>query len=210
MNRVLRWRPYGATGVLIELDSTDEIHALHHRALGHPDVTESVPGATTLFVAGSRSPADLVHLLTLLRGPAMPGGEPAGEPTAGTPTIHEVDVVYNGTDLADVAALTGLGIDEVIVRHTAPTYVVAFLGFSRGFPYLAGLDPTIVVPRLATPRTSVPAGSVAMGAGYTGIYPASSPGGWRLLGRTDAQFFDEHADPPSRLMPGDRLQFRAV
>jgi KipI family sensor histidine kinase inhibitor len=200
---MLRWRPYGATGVLIELDSTDEIHALHRRALGHPDVVESVPGATTLFVTGRRSPADLVHLLTVL------SGEP---PDAGlrTPTVHHVDVVYDGADLVDVAALTGLRVDEVIRRHTAPLYVVAFLGFSRGFPYLAGLDPTIVVPRLATPRTSVPAGSVAMGAGYTGIYPASSPGGWRLLGRTDAQFFDEHADPPTRLVPGDRVQFRAV
>lgn len=203
-----RWRPYGNVGVLIELDSTSAIHALHRLALDHPSIGESVPGATTLYVSAgvpNLSTDGLVDLLVALTDGAAPHDGVRTEPST-----HVVDVVYDGADLADVAAITGLDVDEVIRRHTAPTYVVAFLGFSRGFPYLAGLDPAIVVPRLASPRTSVPAGSVAMGAGYTGIYPASSPGGWRLLGHTSAQFFDEHSDPPSSLQPGDRVTFRGV
>lgn len=206
----LRWRPYGSQGLLVELDSTDEIHALHRLACGHSDVAESVPGATTLHVSArnaSLTTTGLAGLADLLESLLNEGS--LAEPTLPS-RIHVVDVTYDGADLADVATLTGLRVDEVIERHTTPTYVVAFLGFSRGFAYLAGLDPTIVVPRLTTPRTSVPSGSVAMGAGFTGIYPASSPGGWRLLGRTDAQFFDENADPPSRLATGDRVTFRAV
>jgi KipI family sensor histidine kinase inhibitor len=199
----LRWRPYGRDAILFELDSTDEIHALHRAALRHPSVRESVPGASTLLVsAPDLSATELISALT---------SEADKHATSrDAPTTHVVDVTYDGADLHDVATLTGRPVEEVIARHAAPTYVVAFLGFSRGFPYLGGLDPAILVPRLATPRTSVPGGSVAMGAGYTGIYPASSPGGWRVLGRTSAQFFDEHADPPSRLVPGDLVQFRAV
>jgi KipI family sensor histidine kinase inhibitor len=198
----LRWRPYGRDAVLFELETTEAIHALHNAAIRLEAVRESVPGASTLLISAPDLSVD--ELIRALMNP----GDDSIAPRR--PTTHVVDVTYDGADLADVATLTGLGAKEVIERHTAPTYVVAFLGFSRGFPYLAGLDPALVVPRLATPRTSVPAGSVAMGAAYTGIYPASTPGGWRLLGRTSEQFFDEHADPPSRLMPGDLVTFRAV
>lgn len=138
------------------------------------------------------------------------GALPVDTENVGNQRVHIIDVKYDGIDLGGVAEIVGCSVDEVVRRHCAPTYTVAFLGFSRSFPYLVGLDPTIIVPRLASPRTSVPAGSVGMGAGFTGIYPASSPGGWRLLGHTDEQFFDENSDPPSSLAPGDLVRFRPV
>ncbi len=94
-------------------------------------------------------------------------------------------------------------------RHTAVDYLVAFLGFTPGFPYLVGLDPALHVPRRATPRTRVPAGSVGLAGSQTGVYPTASPGGWQLIGRTEAVLFDPDRDPPALLAPGDRLRFVA-
>ncbi len=206
-----RWRPYGEHGVLLELGSLAAVHAAHRRAQAGGLVAESVPGAETLYLEAAPGVA-LEALLRALDAPDGPEAPHAG-PSATTPAsspVHTVEVVYDGADLDAVAAMTGLEVDEVVRRHAAPLYTVAFLGFSRGFPYLAGLDPALVVPRLDVPRTSVPAGSVGMGAAFTGIYPMASPGGWRLLGRTAPNGFDEHRDPPSVLAIGDRLRFVPV
>lgn len=202
----LVWRAYGEHGVLIECRDLAEVHARFRAVRGSELVEECVPGAETLYVrprnpAASR--AELVRLIGLL----PPVSETFGD---GERPLHIVDVVYDGADLGDVASLTSMSIEEVVRRHTAPTYMVAFLGFSRAFPYLVGLDPALVVPRLESPRPSVPAGSIAMGAGFTGIYPASTPGGWRLLGRSSKAFFDESRDPPGLLAAGDHVRFRAV
>jgi biotin-dependent carboxylase-like uncharacterized protein len=119
-------------------------------------------------------------------------------------------VVYDGPDLAEVAELTGLTVAEVITRHQAAEYRVGWLGFSPGFAYLTGLDPLLAtVPRLASPRLAVPAGSVAIAGGLAAVYPAASPGGWRLLGRTEAVLWDPGRDPPAALAPGTRVRFRA-
>lgn len=129
-----------------------------------------------------------------------------------TPRVVELTVEYGGDagpDLADVAHHTGLAADEVVRRHTAADYRVAMLGFAPGFPYLLGLDPALATPRLATPRERVPAGSVAIGGAQTGLYPQASPGGWRVIGRTDAVLFDPARDPPTALQPGDRVRFVA-
>lgn len=202
----LVWRPYGEHGVLIECRDLDEVHALFRAVHGSDFAEECVPGAETLFVqprSPATSSAELVRRIASL--PAKSDAFVDDERP-----LHIVEVVYDGVDLDDVARLTGLSAEEVIRRHTAPTYTVAFLGFSRAFPYLVGLDPALVVARLESPRPSVPAGSVAMGADFTGIYPASTPGGWRLLGRTGLAFFDESRDPPGLLAPGDRVRFLAV
>jgi KipI family sensor histidine kinase inhibitor len=119
----------------------------------------------------------------------------------------EVAVRYDGEDLPDVAARLGLEVAEVIARHAAPTYTVACLGFSRGFPYLEGLDPALRLPRRDSPRPRVPAGAVAIAADQAGIYPQAMPGGWHVLGRTDAVLFDEAVQPPALLAPGDRVRF---
>ena len=199
----LRWRPYGEFGALIELDSLEEVHRMHQavrssRFLG-AQIIEAVPGATTLVVIGrAQDAAVLVRMIESLHGESLP------EVSMRT---HTIPVRYEGPDLADVATMAGLRVAEVVDRHAAPLYTVAFLGFSRSFPYLAGLDPALHVPRRATPRTSVPKGSVGIGAAFTGIYPASSPGGWQLLGRTEREFFDPAVDPPSVLAVGDRVRF---
>ena len=122
----------------------------------------------------------------------------------------EIEVVYDGPDLADVARHTGLTAQEVIEAHTGTPWRVGFTGFAPGFGYLVGGDPRLRVPRLATPRKSVPAGSVALAGDYSGIYPRSSPGGWQLIGRTSAVLWDLAQDPPALLTPGTIVTFRAV
>ncbi|NUS39689.1 MAG: 5-oxoprolinase subunit PxpB [Lysobacter sp.] len=124
--------------------------------------------------------------------------------------IVEIPVRYGGDegpDLERVAAQTGLSTGDVLRRHAAGEYTVAMLGFAPGFPYLLGLDPVLATPRLATPRTRVPAGSVAIGGAQTGLYPRPGPGGWNLIGRTDAVLFDPAREPPALLAPGDRVRF---
>ena len=124
--------------------------------------------------------------------------------------IIEIPVRYGGEDGPDlqcVAGHAGLSAADVIARHAAVEYTVAMLGFAPGFPYLLGLDPRLATPRLATPRTRVPAGSVAIGGAQAGLYPRRGPGGWNLIGRTDAVLFDPARDPPALLGPGDRVRF---
>ena len=123
----------------------------------------------------------------------------------------EIPVVYDGPDLAEVARLTGLSPGEVIARHAAAEYTVGWLGFSPGFGYLTGIDQGLAaVPRLDEPRLRVPAGSVAVAGGLAAVYPTTSPGGWRMLGRTSAVLWDPDRDPPALLAPGMRVRFRAV
>lgn len=116
----------------------------------------------------------------------------------------------DGPDLDEVARLLVMSAAEVIQRHTAASYRVAFLGFLAGYPYLAGLPRALAVPRLATPRTRIPAGSVAIAERQAGVYPVASPGGWRILGRTALPLFDPECDPPALLRPGDRVRFYPV
>jgi KipI family sensor histidine kinase inhibitor len=109
-----------------------------------------------------------------------------------------------------VAELAGIGRDEVVQRHAASAFTVAYLGFSPGFGYLTGLDPVLHVPRRDSPRTAVPTGSVAIAGPYAAVYPSPSPGGWRLLGRTELRLWDVTRDPPSLLQPGTRVRFVPV
>jgi KipI family sensor histidine kinase inhibitor len=121
--------------------------------------------------------------------------------------LVEVPVVYDGPDLAAVAQLVGVSPEEVAARHAAGAYIVAFLGFAPGFAYLLGGDELLHVPRLESPRERVPAGSVAIAGPYSAVYPGASPGGWRLLGRTELVLFDPGSDDPALLAPGDRVRF---
>jgi KipI family sensor histidine kinase inhibitor len=115
----------------------------------------------------------------------------------------------DGPDLVEVARHCGLTPEEVVRRHGAAEYVVYFIGFQPGFPYLGGLDATLHTPRRAEPRTAVPAGSVGIGGAQTGIYPLATPGGWQLIGRSRVALFDPQAEPPTLLAPGDRVRFVA-
>ncbi|MGY4645412.1 5-oxoprolinase subunit B family protein [Cellulomonas sp. URHB0016] len=129
---------------------------------------------------------------------------PAG---AQPPRLVTLEVVYDGVDLAEVADLVGRSVGEVVALHSAPTYTVAFGGFMPGFAYLVGLDPALRVPRRDSPRPRVPAGSVAIADEYSAVYPADTPGGWRLLGRCDATLFDVRRTPPALLPPGTAVRF---
>jgi KipI family sensor histidine kinase inhibitor len=115
-----------------------------------------------------------------------------------------------GPDLEDVARHTGLAPERVIEVFSAAEYFVYFVGFSTCFPYLGGLPPELATPRLAAPRKQVPAGSVAIGGAQAGLYPLASPGGWRIIGRTDLRLFDPEGAPPGLLRMGDRIRFQPV
>ncbi len=188
------------------------------RAADVPGVIDVVPGALTVLVTfrpGALRPCaerardkltrdELASALVRIAGQAS--ATTAG-PTEG-PVV--IDTVYDGPDLTELAALTGLTTGEVVARHQAAEYRVGWLGFSPGFGYLTGLDPRLAVPRLDTPRLSVPAGSVAIAGGLAAVYPAACPGGWRLLGRSAAILWDPGRNPPALLVPGQRVRFRAV
>ena len=200
----MRLRPVGPLGVLAEAPDLATVHRLAAavRVSGLP-VVDVVPGYRTVLVT-TPSARDLAAVREALPVLDLPAAEAFSSRTV------EVPVVYDGADLAEVAALTGLSEAEVVRRHTAPDYVVAFLGFTPGFPYLVGLDPALHVPRRATPRTSVPAGSVGLAGPQTGVYPQATPGGWQLIGRTSLVLFDADRDPPALLAAGDRLRFVAA
>lgn len=122
--------------------------------------------------------------------------------------LVRIPVLYGGgegPDLADVAKHAEMTEEEVISRHTAREYPVYMIGFMPGFPYLGGLDPAIACPRRSVPRTRVEGGSVGIAGTQTGVYPAPSPGGWNIIGRTPLALFDE--ERLSLLCAGDRVRF---
>jgi len=121
-----------------------------------------------------------------------------------------IPVIYGGEagpDLTVVAEHAGLSIHQVVELHSSTDYVVYFIGFQPGFPYLGGLDPRLHIPRRAEPRVAVPAGSVGIGGSQTGVYPLASPGGWQLIGQTPIALFDPLQQPPTLLRPGDTVRF---
>ena len=197
-----RVRRCGDRALLLEVDDVaGTVRAL--RALPPVGLVDVVAGAETVLVAHTADTdvASLARLLAAL--------EPVADDAAADRTVT-IEVVYDGPDLGDVAQSTGLTRGEVVARHSAAEYEVAFCGFSPGFAYLRGLDPGLVVPRLASPRTIVPAGSVAIADAWSAVYPRESPGGWRLLGRTDAVLWDLGRPSPALLAPGTHVRFVAV
>jgi KipI family sensor histidine kinase inhibitor len=169
--------------------------------------TEIVPGfasVTVFFDPTLRDGSELRHLLDSELAAAVVGDAPP-RPPAGR--LHKIAVRYNGPDLRHVARETGLSIDDVVQRHSAVTYTVFLLGFAPGFAYLGPVDPTLRLPRRPQPRLRVEPGSVAMAGAQTAIYPLPTPGGWHLLGYTDATVFDPHRAAPALFAPGDRVRF---
>ncbi len=170
-------------------------------------VLVTVPAAADLATV-ARGLADVVH--RALRSPDETA--PPDRPGAGGARDHvvEIPVSYDGPDLAEVAALTGMTGEEVVLAHTRSAWQVAFGGFAPGFAYLTSGDPRLDVPRRPEPRTSVPPGSVGLAGPFSGVYPRSSPGGWQLIGRTETVLWDERRDPPALLRPGWWVRFVAL
>ncbi|MFD4273206.1 allophanate hydrolase subunit 1 [Streptomyces cyaneofuscatus] len=225
--REVRVLPAGAHALLVELADGDHAEAFHAELLRRreqgalPGVREIVPGARTVLLDG-------IDGIDGIDGQPRRGGRIptardrlARELVSWTlpPLRHEereaveIPVVYDGPDLAGVAALWGVGADEVPGLHSRTAFRVAFCGFAPGFGYLTGLPERLHVPRRTTPRTRVPAGALALAGPYTGVYPRPSPGGWQLIGRMvdpAAALWDPGREPAALLGPGTRVRFVAA
>lgn len=199
---------YGDRALMVQCGSTAEVLAWGDalRAAAIPGVVDIVPAARTVLVKLD-SPRCQGVIRRRLRKMRV-------DPASGAPSERRadvvIDVVYDGPDLAEVADHTGLSIAAVIDAHTATPWRVGFSGFAPGFAYLVDGDPRLRVPRRAEPRTSVPAGSVGLAGEFSAVYPRQSPGGWQLIGRTDAVLWDLQRSNPALLAQGMWVQFRAV
>jgi KipI family sensor histidine kinase inhibitor len=179
------------------------------RSAGVPGLVDAVPAYATLLVIFALDDLDPARSEALVRRALAAAA--AREAAPGR--LVTVPVCYGqecAPDLDEVARIHGLERDDVVRLHAGAEYRVGFLGFSPGFPYLAGLPAVLATPRLERPRLRVPAGSVGIAGGQAGIYPQATPGGWRLLGRTPLVLFDPQREPPALLTLGDRVRFAAI
>lgn len=201
----MRLLPCGPDALLVEVTSLDEVDAVRAgvQAAALPEVVELVPAARTVLVAvrpgagldGVRSALSEVDLTAV----------PERDRRSVT-----LPVRYDGPDLSLVAETAGCSVEAVVSLHSSAVYTVAFSGFVPGFGYLTGLAPELQQPRLERPRERVPAGAVGIAGEFTGAYPRPSPGGWRLVGTTDAELFDVCRERPALLSPGDEVRIEAV
>lgn len=208
---------YGDHALLLEFGSTADVLAWTDvlRTTGLLGVVDIVPAARTVLLklAAPQYLEPTRQRLARLRADRAdraPDGTLDRAPEVTPPPDVVIDVTYDGADLVEVARLSGLTEQEVVAAHTARPMRVGFSGFAPGFAYLVGGDARLAVPRRAEPRTRVPVGSVGLAGEFSGVYPRESPGGWQLIGRTDAVLWDLDRDPPALLMPGTWVQFRAV
>jgi len=207
--------PFGESALLVELG--DEFHeSTVSWARGIADSWETVSrlgpavpayaSAVLRFDPLQTVPADAQRVAEslLARGhfTLVAGNDPS--------RIVEIPTTYDGPDLAETAERSHLSVEELIRLHAGREYTAYFLGFLPGTAYCGRLDPRIVAPRLERPREHVPAGSVAIADGQTIVYPLASPGGWRLIGRTELAMFDPGAAEPVSVRAGDRVRFVAL
>ncbi len=177
-----------------------------HRPVGVLDLVPSYRSLLVVYNPLVISSADLAHAITDIHRDLK-------QTKSAEPRTIELPVVYGGEkgpDLASVAQHHRLTPQEVIDHHTRPTYRVYMIGFTPGYPYLGEVPDAIATPRRQTPRLLVPRGSVGIAQKQTGIYSVDSPGGWQIIGWTPVKLFDPQGQPPSLLMMGDRVRFRAI
>jgi KipI family sensor histidine kinase inhibitor len=195
--------PYGDSALLVELATLEEVLGML-RALERtrpPGVVDLVPAARTLAVVLDP------HVLSPASARAWIERTAPERRADVAEEVVELPVRYDGEDLGEVARLLGMPSREVVRLHTGSLWRVAFGGFAPGFAYLVTDHDRLRVPRRATPRTAVPPGSVGLAGEFSGVYPRSSPGGWQLIGRTDARLWDAAARPPALLRPGVSVRF---
>jgi len=199
----MRVLPSGSTALLVELDDLDEVLALY--ATLADDVPEGVvdivPAARTLLLVTDPSIASHSSVEEAVRAAKpRPDLRDWGEHV-------DIPVTYDGEDLDEAAQLLGCDAAELVMRHTAAEWTVAFCGFIPGFGYLTSPAWQCEVPRRSSPRTKVPPGAVGLAGEFSGVYPRQSPGGWQLIGRTGLTMFDPARDPAAILRPGVRVRF---
>jgi len=201
----------GETAVVLELEppvtlaTQKRIWRLTQRLGEIPEVVEAIPGMNNITVV-LRNP----HSLALDAIERLQRWWEESEALEPESRYIEIPVVYGtaaGPDLGEVARHAGLTEKQVVELHSSMDYVVWFLGFQPGFPYLGGLPEQLATPRRDEPRLQVPAGSVGIGGAQTGIYPLATPGGWQLIGHTPLPLFDPERDEPVLLRPGDTVRF---
>ncbi|MGK9172304.1 5-oxoprolinase subunit PxpB [Yokenella regensburgei] len=201
----------GETAVVLELEppvtlaTQKRIWRLTQRVAEVPEVVEAIPGMNNITVVLRDPQTQALDAIERLQ--RWWEESEALEPDSRTITIPVLYGGEAGPDLALVARHANLSEKQVVELHASVDYVVWFLGFQPGFPYLGGLPDVLATPRRAEPRVSVPAGSVGIGGSQTGIYPLQTPGGWNLIGRTDLPLFNPALPEPVRLRPGDTLRF---
>ncbi|MWV50798.1 carboxyltransferase domain-containing protein [Rathayibacter sp. VKM Ac-2803] len=204
-----RLLPSGDRAVLVEVADLEAALALT-AALerGRPvGVLDLVPAARTVLVVIEPGELPLAQARRWIRDVAGTAA-PSGADLAGR--RHDIAVRYDGADLVAVADALGWSVQELVERHTATPWRAAFGGFAPGFAYLAARTPWPEIARRTEPRTRVPAGSVALAGEWSAVYPRSSPGGWQLIGSTEAVLWDADRTPPALLAPGDEIRFRAL
>ncbi len=205
----MRIAPFGERALHVELGTSfDEGLVVRARALadawegsGYGRAVPAYASTLLLFDPSHLRPEEAERLAARLVAQTV------AVPPAGVPRLVEIPTRYDGPDLADVAALSRMSVDELVSLHSGREYTAYFLGYLPGWAYCGRLDPRIVAPRLDRPRERVGAGAVAVADGQTGVYPFPAPGGWRLVGSTDLVLFDPAADPPQRIAAGDRVRF---
>lgn len=201
----MRLLPVGRDGLLAEVASTAEAVALYRAALAAGVAARDiVPAARTVLFDGVEEDT-LRWLATAGRAAARPGMSVQADDDAG---VVAIPTTYDGPDLEETATLLGMSADELVGLHTGMTFTVAFCGFAPGFAYCAGWD--LDVPRLASPRPRVEPGSVGLAGEFTGAYPTASPGGWRIVGRTQVALWDPSREQPALLTPGTQVRFVRV
>ena len=199
---ILATRLAGSRAVLVELSDLDSVLALAGLLSANPlpGQIDVLAAASTVFIkADSTASAEKIATAVL----ALELGAAA----ANSGSLVEIPVQYDGEDLTEVAGLTGLSVEAVINAHTQQTWRAVFGGFAPGFAYLMGENQLLNVPRRTTPRKIVPSGSVALAGNSSAVYPRESPGGWQLIGHTDAVMWDLDREKPALIRPQDRVRF---
>lgn len=197
--------PTGELAVMVQLPSLTEVLSLQAQLMAAPDpeqVDVVAAAETVLVTVGSPQAVRRLkaRILATDRSPVPPLPD----------AVVVIDTMYDGDDLAEAAAVAGLSVDGLVRMHSGQLWVAAFGGFAPGFAYLLPEDGAPPMPRRSSPRPVVPAGSVALAGNYSAIYPGASPGGWQLIGRTDAALWDPQRKSPALIQPGNRVRFRPV
>ena len=209
-------REAGPRALLLELETLDEVLACHQQLAASPlpGQVDAVAAARTILLRFTSRPALRAarEALSLLE---------IGEFSAQDARIVELEVIYDGEDLEELATHLGMSAEALVNWHSGQDWTGAFGGFAPGFTYCVpsrqgshSTGDAVDVPRRSSPRTAVPAGAVALAGEFSAVYPRISPGGWQLIGHTPAQLWDlsreEHGESPALVSPGDSVRYKPV